>query len=115
MFAAIWEQREDSAPLGMHHGRIKPRPLVRLTAVNRRPPTPNRRLASWLAEEFHEWRAIILRPLDERHGGNVALALAAYNAGPGAVDQYQGIPPYAETQNYVPAVLQLFEKYQDRS
>src|SRR3954451_20628613 len=40
----------------------------------------------------------------DRFGGDVARGLAAYNAGPGAVQRFGGVPPYAETQNYVRAV-----------
>lgn len=40
-----------------------------------------------------------------RRFGDVRLALAAYNAGPQAVARYGGVPPYAETQNYVRAIL----------
>ncbi len=47
-----------------------------------------------------------LRYLLDRYPGNVSLAVAAYNAGEGAVDQHRGIPPYAETQQYVQRVLQ---------
>ena len=47
-----------------------------------------------------------LRQQLERFGNDVPLALAAYNAGPGAVIKYGGIPPYRETQNYVRQIMQ---------
>jgi len=51
-----------------------------------------------------------LKQLLSRFNGDESKALAAYNAGPGAVEQYGGIPPYEETQNYVKNVLQYREQ-----
>lgn len=50
-----------------------------------------------------------IRQLLDNFGGNVRHAVAAYNAGPGAVQRYGGVPPYSETQNYVGRVLDLYE------
>jgi soluble lytic murein transglycosylase-like protein len=54
--------------------------------------------------------AAYLRIQLDRFGNNVPLALAAYNAGPEAVARYGGIPPYAETRNYVTTIMRRLNR-----
>ncbi len=55
------------------------------------------------------------RSLLDRYEGKVALTLAAYNAGPTAVDRYRRIPPYVETQDYVEKVLRYYRYYKNNT
>ncbi|HHL19672.1 MAG TPA: lytic transglycosylase domain-containing protein, partial [Thiothrix sp.] len=50
----------------------------------------------------------------ERFRGDKQLALAAYNAGPGAVLKHDGVPPYRETQNYVGSIMEEYNRLQKR-
>lgn len=63
-----------------------------------------------LPEQNAQGGARYLRDLLVRYHYDSALALAAYNAGPAAVDKYRGVPPYAETRQYVLKVLHEYER-----
>jgi soluble lytic murein transglycosylase-like protein len=61
------------------------------------------------AEQNLDGGARYLRALLEQSGGDVRLALAAYNAGPGAVKRHGGVPPYRETRQYVEKVMRRYD------
>jgi len=49
--------------------------------------------------------------LIDKYKGNLKLALAAYNAGPGNVDKYKGVPPFPETKQYIKKVLEFYKEF----
>jgi soluble lytic murein transglycosylase-like protein len=70
-----------------------------------------------LKNPFDPWENIkagarYLKTLHERFNGKLALTLAAYNAGPTAVDRYKNIPPFQETEEYVRRVLRYYRTFQ---
>ncbi len=69
-----------------------------------------------LKNPFDPWQNIragaqYFKKLYERFNGKLALSLAAYNAGPTAVDRYRSIPPYQETEEYVHRVLRYYRTF----
>lgn len=66
----------------------------------------------WNPQENIDGGAKYLRQLLEQFDNDLILSLAAYNAGPGNVTRYGGIPPFAETQNYVKKVLEHINTYE---
>jgi soluble lytic murein transglycosylase len=69
-----------------------------------------------ISDPYDPWENIMggasyLKSMIERFRGELPLALAAYNAGPTAVERYQDIPPYPETEAYVKKVMRFFRHY----
>lgn len=60
-----------------------------------------------------ELGASYLGSLQERFDGDLALALAAYHAGPGTVERYGGMPPWRETQRYIDRVMSLYREHRE--
>lgn len=52
-----------------------------------------------------------LKLLSDRYQGNLVLVLASYNAGPGTIDKYKGVPPFTETRNYIKRIVGHWSKY----
>lgn len=69
----------------------------------------------WNPRENIMGGAHYLRQQLDTFDGNIEKALAAYNAGPGAVMKYGGIPPYEETQNYVSSILSNLQDYEQKT
>lgn len=65
----------------------------------------------WDPDQNVQGGTMYLKNLLSRFSGDMKLALAAYNAGPGAVERYGSIPPYPQTRDYVQKVIHRYQKY----
>jgi soluble lytic murein transglycosylase-like protein len=100
--AVIWQESKYNPTAKSHAGAQGLMQLMPATAKRFGCDDPNDEAANVAAGTKY------LRWLLERFSGNVELALAGYNAGEGAVDKYNGVPPYNETRNYVKIISQRY-------
>jgi soluble lytic murein transglycosylase-like protein len=102
--AVIWQESKYVQTARSHAGAQGLMQLMPATAKRFGCEDPNDPAANIEAgTKYLSW-------LLKRFSGNVELALAGYNAGEGAVDKYDGIPPYNETRNYVKIISQRYGK-----
>jgi soluble lytic murein transglycosylase-like protein len=102
--AVIWQESKYVIAARSHAGAQGLMQLMPATAKRFGCDDPNN------VQENIEAGTKYLHWLLKRFDGNVELALAGYNAGEGAVDKYDGIPPYNETRNYVKIITQRYGK-----
>jgi len=102
--AVIWQESKYVTQARSHAGAQGLMQLMPATAKRFGCDDPNDPVSNIQAgTKYLSW-------LLKRFSGNVELALAGYNAGEGAVDKYDGIPPYNETQNYVKIISKRYGK-----
>jgi len=102
--AVIWQESKYITQARSHAGAQGLMQLMPATAKRFGCDDPNDPVSNIQAgTKYLSW-------LLKRFSGNVELALAGYNAGEGAVDKYDGIPPYNETQNYVKIISKRYGK-----
>ena len=102
--AVIWQESKYDVDARSHAGaeglmQLMPATAERFGCTDRTDPVSNIQAGT----KYLRW-------LLKRFDGNVELALAGYNAGEGAVDKYNGIPPYNETRNYVKIISKRYGK-----
>jgi soluble lytic murein transglycosylase-like protein len=102
--AVIWQESKYDTHARSHAGAQGLMQLIPATAKRfgcAHPDDPEENITA--GTKYLGW-------LLKRFSGNVELALAGYNAGEGAVDKYDGVPPYDETRNYVKIISQRYGK-----